>query len=98
MKPPPPIFPAAGHVTAKANAVATAASTALPPPCSTSSPTSLAGADTDTTLPWVTSVRPSDDAASLPFSGAAATGTPTEMLPNGIVWPPLSLHHRSATT
>src|SRR5438128_7077341 len=31
MKPPPPRFPAAGHVTASARPVATAASTALPP-------------------------------------------------------------------
>src|SRR5437016_3797334 len=31
MKPPPPMFPAPGHVTASASPVATAASTALPP-------------------------------------------------------------------
>src|SRR5690349_7299234 len=31
MKPPPPILPASGYVTASVNAIATAASTALPP-------------------------------------------------------------------
>src|SRR5438128_2534078 len=51
MNPPPPILPAAGYVTARANAVATAASTALPPCFKTSTPTSLAGAETETTMP-----------------------------------------------
>ena len=31
MKPPPPMLPASGYVTASANAIATAASIALPP-------------------------------------------------------------------
>ncbi len=39
MKPPPPILPARGRVTASAKPTATAASTALPPSRSTSSPT-----------------------------------------------------------
>jgi hypothetical protein len=51
MKPPPPIFPADGCVTASANPVATAASTALPPRASTDAPASQAGADTQTTRP-----------------------------------------------
>src|SRR5262245_6017914 len=38
MKPPPPMFPAVGWVTASANAVATAASTAVPPSASASRP------------------------------------------------------------
>ena len=38
MKPPPPMLPAAGCVTASANPVAIAASTALPPARSTSAP------------------------------------------------------------
>src|SRR5262249_7367374 len=51
MNPPPPMFPASGHVTAIASAVATAASTAFPPFFSVASPTSAAGGDTHTTTP-----------------------------------------------
>ena len=51
MNPPPPMFPAGGYVTAKAKAVATAASTAFPPCRSILRPASLAGADTETTMP-----------------------------------------------
>src|SRR6185503_7964616 len=51
MKPPPPMFPALGCVTASANAVATAASTALPPFARIAAPTSDAGAETETTSP-----------------------------------------------
>ena len=64
MKPPPPMLPALGCVTASANAVATAASTALPPVASTDAPASHAGADVQTT-------RPSLDGT--PRSAAAAT-------------------------
>ena len=42
MKPPPPRLPANGCVTAIAKPTATAASTALPPFCSTATPTSAA--------------------------------------------------------
>src|SRR6476661_8915817 len=63
MNPPPPMLPALGSVTARANAVATAASTALPPFARTAAPASQAGADVQTT-------RPSFDA--IPASGAAA--------------------------
>ena len=45
------MLPAAGCVTARAKAVATAASTALPPFCRIATPTSLAGPDTETTMP-----------------------------------------------
>src|SRR5579883_2419394 len=51
MKPPPPMLPAEGNVTASANAVATAASTALPPDASTSAPTLLAIASSVDTMP-----------------------------------------------
>ena len=51
MNPPPPMLPASGNVTASANPVATAASTALPPWRRMSLPTSDAGAETDTTIP-----------------------------------------------
>src|SRR5665647_2798429 len=42
MKPPPPMFPALGYVTASAKPVATAASTAFPPAFMISTPASLA--------------------------------------------------------
>src|ERR1019366_9192906 len=51
MNPPPPILPATGCVTASAKAVATAASTALPPCFRTARPTSEAGSETVTTTP-----------------------------------------------
>src|SRR5438445_3679379 len=55
MKPPPPMLPASGQVTARAKPTATAASTALPPFFRMAAPTSEAGADTETTMP----LRPS---------------------------------------
>src|SRR5262249_48929112 len=51
MNPPPPMLPALGWVTASANAVATAASTALPPFLRIAAPTSDAGADVVITIP-----------------------------------------------
>ena len=45
------MLPAAGKVTARANAVATAASTADPPACKTSRPTSAATPSEATTMP-----------------------------------------------
>src|ERR1043166_6305172 len=51
MNPPPPMFPAAGGVTASADAVATAATTALPPLRRTAAPTSEAIPSTETTSP-----------------------------------------------
>src|SRR5262245_51178919 len=51
MKPPPPMFPALGCVTASANAVATAASTALPPFARIAAPASQAGDEVHTTSP-----------------------------------------------
>src|SRR5688500_20174424 len=49
MKPPPPMLPAAGCVTASANAVATVASIALPPVARIDAPASHAGAEVQTT-------------------------------------------------
>src|SRR5688500_9276850 len=69
MNPPPPMLPAVGCVTASANPVATAASTALPPRRRMSAPTSEAIDDVETTSP----VREGTPAESLAGSGAIAT-------------------------
>src|SRR5687768_3127234 len=53
MKPPPPMLPASGQVTASAKPTATAASTPLPPFARTSSPMRFAGGETLTTMPLV---------------------------------------------
>src|SRR5688500_13492708 len=68
MNPPPPMLPAVGCVTASANAVATAASTAFPPRCRMLAPTSEAMADVDTTRP----VADGTPAESLEGSDAVA--------------------------
>jgi hypothetical protein len=52
MKPPPPRLPAVGNTTASAKAMATAASTALPPDASTSTPTFVARAESLETMPF----------------------------------------------
>src|SRR5712692_3470062 len=52
MKPPPPRLPAAGCVTANANATAIAASTALPPRFIMSTPTLEAISLVEATMPW----------------------------------------------
>src|SRR6516164_689177 len=67
MKPPPPMLPALGCVTASANAVATAASTASPPLARTAAPASHAGDEVHTT-------SPSFD--ETPSSGAVRTADP----------------------
>ncbi len=51
MKPPPPMLPELGATTASAKPTATAASTALPPRRSTSTPTSVASALAELTMP-----------------------------------------------
>src|SRR5947207_8244738 len=51
MKPPPPMLPAEGCTTASANAVATAASMAVPPSSSTRAPTCDANWFCETTIP-----------------------------------------------
>src|SRR4051794_5432185 len=65
MTPPPPMLPASGCVTARANAVATAASTALPPRAIASRPAIEASAETETTSPRV-------DVTVGPAAGGAA--------------------------
>ena len=50
MKPPPPMLPAAGSTTARAKAVATAASTALPPLFKISTPACDASSSSVTTI------------------------------------------------
>ncbi len=62
MKPPPPMLPASGLTTARANCTATAASTALPPAFRMSTPTWLASSSVVTTIPL------------LPVTGAASYG------------------------
>src|SRR5215469_4709536 len=52
MNPPPPKLPALGCVTASANPTATAASIALPPRFSTSTPASAASGSCATTIAW----------------------------------------------
>src|SRR5580765_8333915 len=52
MKPPPPMLPAVGWVTASAKAVATTASTAVPPAAITSAPTRDAISLCDATIPF----------------------------------------------
>ena len=52
MKPPPPILPARGKVTASAKPTPTAASTALPPCCKISRPTAEASASCEATMPF----------------------------------------------
>ena len=60
MKPPPPMFPAPGYVTASANAVATAASTALPPRRRMLAPTSDAIAELEMTRPRLETTIPAE--------------------------------------
>src|SRR5947209_3861844 len=53
MKPPPPMLPAWGCVTASANPIATAASTALPPALRISTPTCVASFSWLATIPFL---------------------------------------------
>src|SRR5437762_11480485 len=53
MNPPPPMLPAAGSTTASAKAVATAASTALPPRFRISTPASEPSSSSVATMPWL---------------------------------------------
>src|SRR3569833_2978524 len=69
MNPPPPMLPALGCVTARANAVATAASIALPPFLRPAAPAPDAGAEVDTTIPF------RDETIALSACCAAALAT-----------------------
>src|SRR5438067_4810243 len=73
MKPPPPILPALGCVTASANAVATAASTADPPLARTAAPASHAGLDVQTTRPSFEGTASSGAATSASGAGTSAS-------------------------
>src|SRR5258705_12085150 len=78
INPPPPIFPAAGSTTAKANAVATAASIALPPFCRISTPARDASSSSVATMPLAPRTASlghaaSDSARSLYFEGVCAS-------------------------
>src|SRR5262249_29960352 len=64
MNPPPPRFPAAGWVTASANPVATAASTAFPPFFRMARPTLDAMGSTDATAPFGNDTIPAGGFAS----------------------------------
>src|SRR6187549_3466957 len=75
MKPPPPMLPAKGCVTASANAVATAASTALPPMLRMSAPMSEASPVADTTTP-VRELTPKSEESGLVWVCAAGPETP----------------------
>ena len=70
MKPPPPMLPAVGYVTAIANAVATAASTALPPMVRISAPMSDASPVAETTTP-VRELTPKSEESGLVWVCAA---------------------------
>src|SRR5213592_4296388 len=72
MKPPPPMLPALGWVTASANAVATAASTAFPPLARMAAPASHAGADVHTTSPSLDETPSSLDATTARCAGSAS--------------------------
>src|SRR5438067_494016 len=66
MNPPPPKFPASGHVTASTNATATAASTALPPRFMTSAPMREAMTSTEATMACLPRTGRRDSAARGP--------------------------------
>src|SRR5205814_5365424 len=74
MKPPPPILPAVGWTTASANAVATAASTAVPPSLIASAPMRDAISFCDATMPSFARIG-TDPARSVRETDAHATAT-----------------------
>src|SRR5690242_8533563 len=85
MKPPPPILPARGKVTASAKPTATAASTALPPFCRMSAPTRAAKPSCATTMPacpttlWPATLCPTTPCASVSApSGARSSPRATK--------------------
>src|SRR5437899_847984 len=77
-KPPPPMLPAEGWVTASANAVATAASTALPPSHRTSTPTWEATKFWEATIPL--RARAGTPAAAGPAVARTATAVSSRSL------------------
>src|SRR5208337_2406379 len=75
MKPPPPMLPARGRVTASAKPTATAASTALPPSRKTSSPTRDAAASWVTTMPCFATTGTAVAKGEMTGGGSAAAIT-----------------------
>ena len=84
--PPPPMLPAVGWVTARAKAVATAASTALPPSHRTSAPTCEAMKFCETTMPLraraggAAAEAGPDDAQAIAATAATSTEDRTRTL------------------
>ncbi len=72
MNPPPPMFPALGCVTASENAVATAASTALPPCASAAAPASEERWCAETTIPRVETISSVGAASGVVHASPAA--------------------------
>ena len=83
MNPPPPRLPALGCVTARAYAVATAASTAFPPISSIRTPTCVAWSSTDTTMPKEPRVLPAPP-ATRPGTRAGVGTLGTSWLGGGV--------------
>src|SRR5678816_3110646 len=79
MNPPPPILPAAGHTTASARPVATAASIALPPRLRMLTPTCDAISLTETTIPCRARTG-GRDAANEGITSASASTAATRRL------------------
>ena len=83
------MFPAVGCVTARAKAVATAASTALPPSRSTSAPTREATSLCDTTMPVFERVgTDAADASPATRSADVQADRTTSFRPTDISEPP----------
>src|SRR5688500_7015954 len=82
MKPPPPMLPAVGYVTAMAKAVATAASTAVPPRARIAAPMSDAKSDEDTTTPSFAATPRSGgcDAGDVCGPGTSAPTSPSRQI------------------
>src|SRR4051812_23278450 len=96
MKPPPPMLPALGRVTASAKAVATAASTAFPPLDSTAAPASQAGLEVHTTMPFFEGT-PSSGAEISKREHGTARSTTTARSTHDLEAIMAAAYHRGAT-
>ena len=83
MNPPPPRLPASGFTTASARPVATAASTALPPPARMSTPTCDAYSSVEATIPSVAVTGASAAAKGQPSGKAPPASTKALAVPLG---------------
>src|SRR5690242_6944860 len=79
MNPPPPMLPAPGYVTASANAVATAASTAFPPRRRMLAPTSDAIDELEMTSPRFETTIPAESVCAERIVDENALGTTAAM-------------------